>query len=131
MERRLSGRFSRTAAPSGVVGAVTPEARQLWHGIVEGRLAVARQYDEAGRRYLVVQPVDTSKTHAERLTPRERKVVGFRAHGYALKRISLELGVSVPTVSRALTAALNKLGLSSDLELAAIFGGGLYTNCDA
>ena len=102
-----------------------PSADTLWRDILSGRWIVLRHRDENGRRYLYVQESKQGDRIACRLTERERLVVSYRAYGQGLKRIAFELGVSVPTVTRCLSRALGKLGLSSDMELPAVFGAGL------
>ena len=86
---------------------------------------VLRHRDQNGRRYLYVQESNRQGGPRADLTERERLVVSYRAYGQGLKRIAYELGVSVPTVTRCLSRALQKLGLSSDMELPAVFGAGL------
>lgn len=80
---------------------------------------VLRHHETNGRRYLHVRARGDADA---RLTERERFVVGHRAHGQGLKHIAFELGVSVPTVARALSRALDKLRLHSEMELPAVFG---------
>jgi DNA-binding CsgD family transcriptional regulator len=112
--------------PSG--GAAEPtEATRLWRGVATGRVSVKRHYDEGGRRYLVLGEVAANhdRNGAEQLNERERQVVGYRAYGQSVKRIAGELGVSQPTVVRALASARKKLGVASDLDLPAIFAAGL------
>lgn len=105
--------------------ARVPSADEVWRDIVAGRLVVLRHRDADGRRYLYVQLAARPPGEAELLTERERLVVGYRACGQGLKRIALELGVSVPTITRCLARALNKLGLKNDMQLPAVFGVGL------
>src|SRR5882724_7742893 len=104
--------------PSDARKARAPSADKLWRDIVSGRLVVLRHKDENGRRYLYVQAARDGQNAVD-LTERERQVVSYRAYGQGLKRIAYELGVSVPTVTRCLARALQKLGLSSDMELPA------------
>jgi len=85
---------------------------------------VLRHHDTNGRRYLHVQARSQASTDEAHLTERERFVVGHRAHGQGLKRIAFEVGVSVPTVARCLSRALEKLQLHSDMELPAVFAVG-------
>jgi DNA-binding NarL/FixJ family response regulator len=101
-----------------------PSAEKVWRDILSGRWIVLRHREENGRRYLYVQASGRAGRAAD-LTERERLVVSYRAYGQGLKRIAFELGVSVPTVTRCLSKALQKLGLSSDMELPAVFGAGL------
>jgi DNA-binding CsgD family transcriptional regulator len=102
----------------------TPSAEKLWRDIVSGRFVVLRHEDVEGRRYLYVQAPAPASGKPQDLTERERLVVGFRACGQGLKRIAFELGVSVPTVTRCLARALDKLGLKNDMQLPAVFGVG-------
>jgi DNA-binding NarL/FixJ family response regulator len=96
----------------------------VWRDLIAGRLVVLGHCDEGGRRYVQIRA--RSKADASmRLTERERAVVGYRAYGQGLKRIAAEIGVSVPTVARCLSSALDKLQLRSDIELPAVFGAGL------
>jgi DNA-binding CsgD family transcriptional regulator len=103
------------------------EATRLWRGVASGRMSVKQHYDEGGRRYLVLEEVADNRDRkgGEQLSERERQVIGYRAYGQSVKRIAGELGVSQPTVVRALASARKKLGLASDLELPAIFAAGL------
>lgn len=100
-------------------------ARRIWHGVINGELMVERHYNRGGRRFLVVQPMPPEGKSDAALTAREREVLSYRAYGQSLKRIGAELKLSIPTIQRALSSALKKLGLSSELELAAVFGAGL------
>lgn len=93
--------------------------------MIAGKMVVLGHRDENGRRYLHVQPRSKAGAEAANLTERERAVIGYRAYGQGLKHIALELGVSVPTVARCLSRALEKLQLHSDIELTAVFGPGL------
>jgi DNA-binding NarL/FixJ family response regulator len=120
MDMELMG----AAVPENARARRLPSAEKLWRDILSGRWIVLRHRDENGRRYLYVQPAER-EGHAASLTERERLVVSYRAYGQGLKRIAYELGVSVPTVTRCLSRALQKLGLSSDMELPAVFGAGL------
>jgi DNA-binding CsgD family transcriptional regulator len=105
-------------------------ARRIWHGMLSGELLVERHFDRGGRRYLMVKPAPGDRSRRDCLSEREREVISYRAYGQSLKRIAGELGVSVPTAQRALASALKKLGLSGELELAAVFGAGLRKKRD-
>ena len=121
----MSTQSPETAVPEQTRGRRIPSADRLWRDILSGRWIVLRHRDENGRRYLYVQESGREGRAAVDLTERERLVVSYRAYGQGLKRIAYELGVSVPTVTRCLSKALQKLGLSSDMELPAVFGAGL------
>ena len=104
--------------------ARAPSGEKLWQDIASGRLVVVRHRDDSGRRYLYVQ-APRDRRDADDLSEREHQVVSHRVDGQGLKRIAVELGVSVPTITRCLARALRKLGLSSEMELPAVFGAGL------
>jgi DNA-binding CsgD family transcriptional regulator len=121
----MSSQLSETSAPEQPAARRVPSAEKVWRDILSGRWIVLRHRDENGRRYLYVQESTREGSAAGNLTERERLVVSYRAYGQGLKRIAYELGVSVPTVTRCLSKALQKLGLNSDMELPAVFGAGL------
>jgi len=119
---------SETADPGTLrkrVQARTPSVDALWRDVLSGRLTLLRHRYENGRRYLYLQLPSQGQLRGTDLTERERLVVGYRAYGQGLKRIAFELGVSVPTITRCLSRALAKMGLSSDVQLPAVLGAGL------
>jgi FixJ family two-component response regulator len=71
-----------------------------------------RRLDEAGRR--------DEQERINRLTPRERELMGFLAKGQTSKEIAAALGVSVKTVDNHRAHLLSKLSASNVAELAAI-----------
>jgi DNA-binding CsgD family transcriptional regulator len=101
-----------------------PTAEKVWRDLVAGKLIVLDHRDENGRRYLRVRARSQADSNGVNLTERERTIIGYRSYGQRLKRIAIELGVSVPTVARCLSSALGKLELESDLELPVVFGVG-------
>ena len=121
----MSSETAQAAVPEATKPRRIPSADALWRDILSGRWVVLRHRDENGRRYLYVQESNRQGGAEADLTERERLVVSYRAYGQGLKRIAYELGVSVPTVTRCLSRALQKLGLSSDMQLPAVFGAGL------
>lgn len=66
----------------------------------------------------VVVPLRGSETGAS-LTQREREVAGLIAEGYSNKAIAAQLGVALHTVKSHVHRALEKLEVSSRLQLAA------------
>jgi FixJ family two-component response regulator len=72
----------------------------------------SRRVEEAGRR--------EEQERINRLTPRERELMGFLAKGQTSKEIASALGVSVKTVDNHRAHLLSKLSASNVAELAAI-----------
>jgi FixJ family two-component response regulator len=72
----------------------------------------SRRVEEAGRR--------EEQERINRLTPRERELMGFLAKGQTSKEIAAALGVSVKTVDNHRAHLLSKLSASNVAELAAI-----------
>lgn len=56
------------------------------------------------------------ETHAARLTPREKQVLGYAADALTNQQIAHQLGVSVGTVKRHLHSVFRKLGAVSRLD---------------
>lgn len=96
------------------------EAIALWEPLVSGRWSLVDHFERDGRRYLVARQNDPF-VPGDKLTLRERQVVGFVALGHANKLIGYELGISASTVATHLTSAAKKLGLGSRLELIKAF----------
>jgi DNA-binding CsgD family transcriptional regulator len=98
-------------------------AIDAWRGLVEGRWSLVEYFDTDGQRFLVARKNDPEATGPSRLALRERQVLACRARGLSLKLIAYDLGLSIPTISRALHSGMAKLGVSSDEELAPLFFG--------
>jgi DNA-binding NarL/FixJ family response regulator len=96
------------------------EAIAQWEPLVSGRWSLVDHFERDGRRYLVARQNDPF-VPGDKLTLRERQVVGFVALGHANKLIGYELGISASTVATHLTSAAKKLGLGSRLELIKAF----------
>ena|SRR5687767_12811261 len=97
-----------------------PLSEAHWHELVSGGFVLLDQFDRDGRRYLIA--VRQSGNAWAAPTPRERRVLARRARGDPLKLIAADLGVSIPTVSRALQSGMQKLGLRTQSELSRVFG---------
>jgi DNA-binding NarL/FixJ family response regulator len=106
--------LSASAATSE--GSVT--AQDAWRALLSGRYRIVDWYDRDQRRYFVAEP----SAAAPRLSPRQRRAVELRVTGAPLKVIALELRTSISTAARELGRAMGGLGLSSDADLAALFG---------
>ena len=82
--------------------------------------AVARELAVAGDDPAVLAANDP----LQRLTPREREVLGLVREGMASKEIARKLGISSATVRCHVQNVLTKLGVYSRLQAAALAGAG-------
>jgi DNA-binding CsgD family transcriptional regulator len=96
-------------------------ALELWQGLVAGRWSLLEHFDRDGKRLIVARKNDPTAEGAEVLSARERYVLAARARGMALKLIGYELGLSVSSVSRTLSAGMRKLGILHETELVALY----------
>ena len=109
-----------TSASDTTLPGTARTAQQHWRTITTGGSRIVDWYDRDGRRYVVIQPKPEGNSAG--FTPREREILARRAAGQALKVAAIELGVSLPTVSRELGRALAKLGLESTTDLVQVLG---------
>ncbi len=94
------------------------QALREWRALVQGRWSLVDRFDTDGRRFLIAQRNSPEAARRKALTASESQVASFRAMGHSMKLIGYELGLPVSTVSRLLTDAAAKLGLSSPDEFA-------------
>jgi len=96
--------------------------QQLWPALIAGQWTLLDAFTAGGTRYVVAykNPAGTSAVRA--LTQRERAVLEHVQAGRSGKWIALELGVSEPTVARALRAALRRIGVDDVAALAGVPG---------
>jgi DNA-binding NarL/FixJ family response regulator len=87
--------------------------------VFSGGYRILAWYDEGERRHVVVEP---NATRGDALTARQRRILAMRASGIALKVIGFETGLSIGTISRELTLAMDRLGLKTVSDLAAVLG---------
>jgi len=92
---------------------------RVWQALFGGQYRIVAWRDHDGRRELVVRPHGKP---AGVFTPRQRRMLAARARGTALKVIALDHGLSTGSVSRLLTLALQRLGLATASDLAAVCG---------
>lgn len=102
------------------ISSIPRSPPSAWRHLLSGEYRIAGWYDRDGRRYVVAR----QQTGDERrgLSARERRVLAERAKGTALKVIAMDAGVSIGTVSRDLARAMQRLGLGSSSDLAAVLG---------
>lgn len=117
----------RAAEPSGsidvtamrfVAGRVlatdhTPDAAERFEELCRAEWQVVDCYDVGDRRYLFARRVESD----DRLSPRQHEALIRRSRGAALKEIAIDLGVSVSTISRELSAAMKAIGAKSHADL--------------
>jgi DNA-binding CsgD family transcriptional regulator len=96
------------------------EAISQWETLVRGRWSLVDHFDKDGRRYLVARKNDPF-VPGDKLSLRERQVVGFAALGHSNKLIAYELGISTSSVATHLTNAAKKLGLGTRVALIKAF----------
>jgi len=115
------GTRPRTRPAPRPSGTTSPgKAEPLWQDLTCGRIGIKRRYDERGRRFLVLKPLNKA-SRISQLSERERQAVGYRAYGQQLKRIAEDLGVTESTINQDLARARKRLGVASDVDLSAIF----------
>jgi DNA-binding CsgD family transcriptional regulator len=93
----------------------------IWAQWLAGRWRLIQQFDQNGKRYLVLSPLVGNHRGRPPLTNRERQVLAHATGGHPLKVIAEELGITIGTVSRTLKSGLRKLGLGSRGELIRIW----------
>lgn len=92
-------------------------AVEEWKGLVAGRWTLLDHFENDGRRYVLARRNEPGGSPLEKLTPRERQIVGYLALGHAYKLIAYELGISASTVGALVWRAARKLGAASRDEL--------------
>lgn len=100
-------------------------ALEVLGALVAGRYSAVDRWDAGGRRYVVLyrNPPFAGPGDPRGLGRTERRVADLVARGASLKEASYALGVGKTATQRALSAALQKLGLSRPSELSPLFVG--------
>lgn len=88
------------------------QALETWRALVQGRWSLVERFDTDGRRLWIARENEPPSISERRLTELEQRVVGFLVVGHAQKLIAYELGLSEGNVSRQVTSACRKLGVS-------------------
>ena len=94
-------------------------------GVPRGLFAVGntpRDYDEDDRDLLlrvgaIIGPALHARIQRDKLTPREAEVMDLIVAGMSQKQIATTLGISVQTTAKHRSRVLEKLNLSSDVQL--------------
>lgn len=94
------------------------EALESWWAMMHGQWSMLDWFDSDQRRYVLAIPNQPNLGDPRGLTERELQVATYAALGDTGKIISYRLGVSKGTVSNALHAAMQKLGVKTQPQLA-------------
>lgn len=135
MRSSLTEAVLRSERARGLIRKIdTAEATELWSALVEGTWSVLEANERDGKRFLLARrntlrpptlpaKPDSAPPAAKLardlidLTKEESDVVWLAVQGHSHKYIAYELGLSTPTVSRRLRAAMDKLRVGSRREL--------------
>jgi len=112
--------FAQRCLEAGALGYLSKESGYETIELAVRRVASGRHYLSDDAQDLVLGRVaggETGERHL-RLSSRELEVVRMLARGVRNADIATELGISEKTVSTHRTHALEKLGLSNNVELA-------------
>ena len=110
-------------ARSGLRRQDADEALAIWRALVRGRWSMIDWFDNDDRRYVLALPNPPHVADPRGLTDRESQVVAYAALGESHKLIAYRLGLSRPTVSNAIRAAMQKLGVRTQAQLVERFRG--------
>jgi len=94
------------------------EALQTWWALMHGRWSMVDWFDSDGRRFVLGVPNPPDLGDPRGLTERELQVATYAARGETGKLISYRLGVTRGIVSHELNAAMRKLGVKTQAQLA-------------
>jgi DNA-binding CsgD family transcriptional regulator len=94
------------------------EALQTWWALMHGRWSIVDWFDSDGRRFVLGVPNAPDLGDPRGLTEIELQVATYAALGETGKLISYRLGVTRGTVSHELNAAMRKLGVKTQAQLA-------------
>jgi DNA-binding NarL/FixJ family response regulator len=98
----------------------TPEV--VWTALRSGRVSVAPRSHGSARHFLLV-PNPLAQRLDRALSPTECALCERLTRGEQAKVVALELGLSAPALSRALTSAVSRLGFQSAFEALRVLGG--------
>lgn len=92
-------------------------ALAAWTGLFAGRWSLVDRFDTDGRRFFVARPNEPESPLPPTLTRRQRQTAFYASLGWSNKEVGYALGIAPTTVSMHLRAALDRLGMSSRIEL--------------
>ena len=118
----------RESARSGAARADPDTALDLWRGLIAGRWSLVDRFESDGKRFVVAHRNDPELGDPRGLSTRERQVAEYVGLGRSYKEIAYALGISLTSISNAVSQACRKLGLLGRGELASFFtSGGVRT----
>ncbi len=113
------------------LGRRDPQATlATWQALVDARWTVFDHFDRDGRRFVIARRNDPDVPENDVLTLRERQILGYAAMGHTNKLIAYELGLSPSTIATHLSAAAQKLGVQTRVELVRRFAHAHQANRD-
>jgi len=95
----------------------SPDAIDLWHGLVSGEASLVERTEVGSRRHYLVVDNPPARHHVRALSPSELDVVSYAARGLSAKLIGYGLGLTPSTVSKRLARAAGKIGVATRTEL--------------
>lgn len=100
-------------------------ALEVLGALIAGRYSAVHRWDAGARRYVVLyrNPPFVGTGDPRGLGKTERRVADLVAHGASLKEAGYALGIGKTATQRALSSALQKLGLARPSELSPLFVG--------
>jgi DNA-binding CsgD family transcriptional regulator len=110
---RARERARRRPNSAGAVAA-------LWSHLVAGRWSLVDDYEDQGRRYVLVVKSGAGERQRNRLTPRQARALDLALQGRSVKDLSDELHASASTVYADLDRAVAKLGVRSVADVAGV-----------
>jgi DNA-binding CsgD family transcriptional regulator len=99
------------------------EAVELWHALVSGRWSLVDHVEADGRRFVLARRNEPHVYDPKALSRAEGQVTAFAIQGHSNKHIAYLLGIAPSTVAAHLASARRKLGVRTQSELVATFGG--------
>lgn len=84
----------------------------LWPELIQGEWTLVDRFEKSGRRYVVAHRNDHSAMPMRVLSAGETRVLSDAMNGVSGKATAMNMGISEPSVSKMLSKALRRLGLT-------------------
>lgn len=112
----LADAFRRLTADPAHASSL--DAEEDWARWIDGSLSLVDSFERDGRRFIVALRAAPESGDPRVLTPMERTVAGYAAHGFSNQLIAQTLGLGPSTIAGLLQRVVQKLGLSHRSQLA-------------